>query len=255
MEEQNLPTGFIRQGTVFVPAQAMSLADISVIPASMATASYVSEQVVSEAQGSSHSGKGAIPEVIINYQRTYWEIGMGLYQKTHRETFRPDVMDAAITNLYIGLIKLFGMHWTPEDKQRYSEKRNQIYRDRFPTAPVNQDEQEKFDSEYPKTEKDYTFPLYTMIKAGFPLAKGWDLTEVDDGALMMNFKRLNSYFTDLSRHFEEKKVPAAVTLALSDLDQYVDTVRKIVRWFMIKFYGSVPEHARSQYCEVFGIPF
>jgi hypothetical protein len=256
-EESNSPSPvlFVRQGTSFTVARAMSIADISVIPAGLATAPSAIDSWVEVAPSTTPPVSRPITEVIINYQRTYWEVGMDLLRKAHTAVVRPDIVDAAITNLYIGLIKLFGMHWTPTDKQRYNSERDRIYLQRFKGRAVEQTEQDVFDSEYPPTAKDYTFTLYTMVRAGYVLAKGWDISRVDGGSLMNRFKRLNSYFTDLSRHFEQKKVEAAVSLALSDLDVHVQTVMDVIRWFMGMFYGTIPDYAKTQFRDIFGISY
>lgn len=249
------PVGIVRQGTSFTVARAMSVADISVIPAGLGTAPSAIDAWIAVAPSTGSETARPIAEVIINYQRTYWEVGMDLLRKARSAAVRPDIVDAAITNLYIGLIKLFGMHWTPEDKQRYNRERDSIYLRRFKEGIVEPREQEAFDAEYPPTSSDYTFSLYTMVKSGYVLAKGWDLSKVDGGSLMDRFKRLNSYFTDLSRHFEQKKVRAAVSFALSDLEAYVQTVMDVIRWFMGMFYGTVPDHARTQFAEIFGVSY
>jgi hypothetical protein len=256
-KESGLPSGalFIGRGTSFTVARAMSLADIAVIPAGIATAPSAIDSWVAVVSSPASKIDRPITEVIINYQRTYWEVGMDLLRKARTAVVRPDVVDAAITNLYIGLIKLFGMHWTPADKQRYNSERDRICLQRFQGRALAPTEQDVFDSEYPPTAKDYTFSLYTMVKVGYVLAKGWDLSIVDGGSLMDRFKRLNSYFTDLSRHFEHKKIQAAVSLALSDLEIHVQTVMDVVRWFMGMFYGTVPDHAKTQFREIFGVSF
>jgi len=239
----------------YLPARAMSLADISVIAAVMATAGTVMDATISETASTQSSSATSKLEIIINYQRAYWEVGMDLYRKCRESVPRPDIMDAAITNLYIGLIKLFGMHWTPEDKHRYNQQRDMLHTERFAGASINKEDEARFASEYPQTDKDYTFPLYTMIKVGYVLAKDWNLADVDDGIVLANFKRLNNYFTNISRHFEAKKIDTAVQTAMAELDLYVDTVRRIVRWFMQKFYGNVPGEAKTQFEQVFATAF
>jgi hypothetical protein len=248
--EQTALGGVVIRGTVYTIGQAMSAANISIVPAGIGTAPSAMNHV-----GTTGSiiryGSIDKTEVVINYQRAYWEIGMQLLKKCNIGSLRADTMDAIITNLYIGLLKLFGMHWRPEDKQLYNVQRERILKSRFPAGKPSSDELKAFNAEYPSTKKNYTFPLYTLVLAGYVLAKGWNLAEVDGGELLEGFKRLNNYFTAISRHFEAKKVADAVQMALEQLSDYVNTTKGIVRWFMGEYYGNVPEHAKEQFKEIF----
>ncbi len=189
-------------------------------------------------------------EVVFNYQRTYWEVAEALYETIEEIGPRLDLLDVIATNLCMGLVKLFGMHWTPEVKQKYNNERDRLLTDRFQARSPTDRELKDFTKEYPETKKGGTFTLYTMVRVGYVLGKSWDLRD-DDNELYCRFRKLNAYYTDISKHFERKKVDKAVAAVQKDIQEYMDTTKAVFRWFMAKFYGEIPAHAKKHYHDIF----
>jgi hypothetical protein len=199
---------------------------------------------------------GVHPPVVehtVSFSRTHFDTAMQLLSavKANGST-SPDRLQPILVSLNLGLSALFGGFWSAADSEAYARERGRLFAERLGSSP-NKDQIRAFDLECPKLDRDRTFALSTFVRAGFPLAKGWNL-QVEHSDLYAGLMRLFNYVKDKVEHTESFKLDSAVLLSLEEVEAHLLCVRRVAAWLLTKHYGgNMPTHARLQYVQVFGV--
>ncbi len=236
------------KGIIIKPGQILTNAEYF-ITAKMATSASVQRYVKYHEESPALVDREK-NEHIVNYQRSFWETGQELYEKCQRNQYDVENREKALLNFYIGLTKLFGTHWTESEKAKYKEKREIFLKKQFGNAQLTVDQNREFNQKFPPINEN-TFSLYTMIKVGFVISKGWSLEDYDSGKLFAKFKELNKYCTEILKHYEMEKFEDALKLSYEKLTCFVNTIKDIIRWFMQKYYNVIPEEAKRDFYQIF----